>query len=332
METAEVDDATYNIIINTEIVVFGLLAVDFLFRLLFFSIQKKTISYLISFKGIIDVFASIPIVFILIDSEDFFFLKIIFGVISFLKIARFSAALSVFKDVIINERKSLLASLYLMFCLTFCISTILYFIERNINPNGFGSIIESMWWSIVTLATVGYGDVVPITNLGKIIGAISAIVGLGMFALPAGILANGFAQELAKIKFITSWNLVSKVPIFKHLDKGTISEIASLLFFRRFSKNEVIIKHGDIGNAMYFIIDGEVEICKPTASSGFFLKKGDFFGEISLLKDIPRTATVTAKNRCEMLELTKYDLQKILKSKPEIIKSIENIANERFDF
>lgn len=126
-----------------------------------------------------------------------YFLKLTFEIAAFLKIARFSDTLSIFKDVIITERKLILASLYVMMLLTFSISTILYFVERDANPNGFSSILESMWWSIVTLATVGYGDVVPVTALGKLLGALASIIGLGMFALPAGILANGFAQELA---------------------------------------------------------------------------------------------------------------------------------------
>ena len=88
-------------------------------------------------------------------------------------------------------------------------------------------------WAIITLATVGYGDVVPVTILGKLFGAIASIIGLGMFALPAGILVNGFGQELARVRYITSWNLVAKVPIFAQLDKGSISEIARILFIKK---------------------------------------------------------------------------------------------------
>lgn len=213
-------------IVRIELIVFGLLALDLLANLILVKGLKGLWNYLISLEGVVDVISAIPLVITLLNLKEFHFLKLIFGIAAFLKIARFSDALSIFKDVIITERRSILASLYLMMLLTFSISTLLYFAERDANPNGFSSILESMWWSIVTLVTVGYGDVVPVTALGKLLGALASIIGLGMFALPAGILANGFAQELARIKYITSWNLVSKVPIFASLDRGTISEIA----------------------------------------------------------------------------------------------------------
>lgn len=314
-----------------ERVFFGLLTLDYFFHFLEAIKFKRVVTYLKSFEGIIDFIACIPLIITFVSFEYSEVLKYSFGIAAFLKIARFSDALTIFKDVIISERKSMLASLYLMFLLTFFISTILYFVEKDANPKGFSSIIESMWWSVVTLATVGYGDVVPITVLGKLIGALASIVGLGMFALPAGILANGFAQELARIKYVTSWNLVAKVPIFSHLDSGTISEIARLLVIKRFTKNEVIIKKGDIGDSMYFILDGEVEVMINQNIEPIVLKQGDFFGEIALLKDVKRTATVRANKRCEMLELTTYDLKRLIQSRPDIIESIEKVAKVRFE-
>lgn len=315
-----------------EQILFGILTLDFIFHALQATVVNHFVAYIKSFEGIIDVVAAVPFVLSFLYFENIEVVKYTFGIAAFLKIARFSDALTIFKDVIISERKSMLASLYLMFLLTFFISTILYFIEKNVNPNGFSSIFESMWWAIVTLSTVGYGDVVPVTALGKIVGAIASIVGLGMFALPAGILANGFAQELARIKYVTSWNLVAKVPIFSKLDSGTISEIARLLVIRRFTKNEVIVKKGDIGNAMYFILEGEVNVIIKKKQEPILLKQGDFFGEIALLKDVKRTATVKATRRCEMLELTTYDLKRLIQSRPGIIEAIEKVAKVRFEF
>lgn len=332
IETTRFDIRYHHLIVRVEYAVFGLLAADLLLNLILVKGVKGLGNYLFSLEGLVDIVSAIPIVIILLRLNQLHFLKLTFGIAAFLKIARFSDALSIFKDVIITERKSILASLYLMMLLTFSISTILYFVERDANPNGFSSILESMWWSIVTLATVGYGDVVPVTALGKFLGALASIIGLGMFALPAGILANGFAQELARIKYITSWNLVAKVPIFSNLDRGTISEIAKMLTVKRFSKNEVIIKHGDIGDAMYFILEGEVEVEVPNAESTGKLKKGQFFGEIALLNDNKRTATVTAKGRCETLELTSHEFKRLIASRPEIAKKIESVAQTRLQF
>lgn len=197
IETTRFDIRYYHLIVRVDYAVFGLLATDPLLNLILVKGIKGLGNYLFSLEGLVDIVSAIPIVIILLRLDQLYFLKLTFGIAAFLKIARFSDALNIFKDVIITERKSILASLYLMMLLTFSISTIFYFVERDTNPNGFSSILESMWWSIVTLATVGYGDVVPVTALGKLLGALASIIGLGMFALPAGILANGFAQELA---------------------------------------------------------------------------------------------------------------------------------------
>jgi len=72
----------------------------------------------------------------------------------------------------------------------------MYFIEHEAQPQAFPSILSSMWWAVMTLTTVGYGDVYPITPLGKFLGAFIAVLGIGMFVLPAGILASGFSEEI----------------------------------------------------------------------------------------------------------------------------------------
>ncbi len=320
-----------------ELLFFGLMVIDYLVRAGRFPIfhpnpedraaaRVAFKSYVTSFYGTVDFLSMAPFFMILceVDMPD---VKTSFGILSFLKIARYSPALTILKDVIVSERKPLTAALYLMLLLTFSTSTILYFVERSCNPAGFESIPHAMWWAIVTLATLGYGDVVPLSALGRVLGGIAAILGFGMFALPAGILANGFADEIKRLRDVGSWNLVVKVPLFSSLDSGIIYDIASLLRVKRFIKNEVIVKQGDKGDAMYFIVEGEVKVSAGNWST--VLKAGDFFGEIALIKDMPRTATVTALRRCETLRLTTYDFKKSLASHPDILEQIEKIADER---
>jgi voltage-gated potassium channel len=251
-------------------------------------------------------------------------LQTLFAMASLLKIARFSPALIILKDVIIYERKPLLAALYLMMILTFSLSTLLYFVERDANPEGFGSLFDAVWWAVVTLSTVGYGDIVPQTALGKIIGSVAAITGFGMFALPAGILASGFTEEIRRLKDMANWQMVVKVPIFSDLDFGAVADISKLLHIRRFRKHEVIFREGTEGDAMYFILEGTILIRKK--DQNIYLKEGDFFGEISLIKKIPRTATVISKTRSELLELTRYDFQNFIRRQPALLKKIEEKA------
>jgi len=279
--------------------------------------------YLFSYYGFIDLIGSIPFILWILPMENRD-LQTLFAMASLLKIARFSPALIILKDVIIYERKPLLAALYLMMILTFSLSTLLYFVERDANPEGFGSLFDAVWWAVVTLSTVGYGDIVPQTALGKIIGSVAAITGFGMFALPAGILASGFTEEIRRLKDMANWQMVVKVPIFSDLDFGAVADISKLLHIRRFRKHEVIFREGTEGDAMYFILEGTILIRKK--DQNIYLKEGDFFGEISLIKKIPRTATVISKTRSELLELTRYDFQNFIRRQPALLKKIEEKA------
>lgn len=317
---------------------FSILLIDFLFRFIgaqnhydmenYSDVHHDSLSgHIFSYYGFIDFIAVIPF-FIHVFALDMPDLIIIFSLATLLKLTRFTPALIVLKDVIVSERKSLLAALYLMMILTFSISTVLYFIERDVNA-GFSTLLDSIWWAIVTLATVGYGDVVPHTELGKLLGGIAAITGFGMFALPAGILASGFAEEIKRLRDITNWNMVAKVPLFAELEFGVIADISKMLHIKRFRKNELIIKEGSRGDSMYFILEGSVIVDKKDLH--VTLSEGEFFGEISLLKNVPRTANVTAKTRCELLELTTYDFQNFIKTKPEILREIEKVASLRHE-
>ena len=94
-----------------------------------------------------------------------------------------------------DQRKSFGAAFFILFIVLIISSSGMYLVEKDVQPEKFGSIPQSMWWSIVTLTTVGYGDVFPITSLGKIFGSIIIILGIGTVALPAGILASAFTEH-----------------------------------------------------------------------------------------------------------------------------------------
>ena len=87
---------------------------------------------------------------------------------------------------------------FLVVMLLVMASSLMYFAEKDAQPDAFSSILSAMWWGVTTLTTVGYGDVYPVTPGGRILARIIAILGIGMFALPAGILASGFAEEIQK--------------------------------------------------------------------------------------------------------------------------------------
>ncbi|MDC0229637.1 ion transporter [Deltaproteobacteria bacterium] len=153
------------------------------------------IKYLLTPMAVIDLIAIAPfyLTFIVADTR-------ILRILRFLRLFRtakhfrHSKTFHIIVNTIDRKKSELLSSLVLMLSLLLICSTGVYFVENEAQPEKFSSILASMWWAVATLTTVGYGDIYPITILGKILGAISAIFGIGLFALPAGLLASGFSD------------------------------------------------------------------------------------------------------------------------------------------
>jgi len=115
-----------------------------------------------------------------------------------LKFGRYSGALRSLGAVFRAKKEELVITSSVVFLLVVLASSAMYFVEHEAQPEMFSSIPASMWWAVATLTTVGYGDTYPVTVLGKVLGAVVAVLGIGMFALPAGILASGFGEELQR--------------------------------------------------------------------------------------------------------------------------------------
>jgi voltage-gated potassium channel len=147
--------------------------------------------------ALVDLFSFLPfyLAFLPIDLR---FLRIfrLMALFRVFKIARYLHALNLFKRVLVERKEQLVLSfLFIMFVLVI-ISFVMFYVENAAQPDKFSSIPATMWWGIATLTTVGYGDMVPVTDIGKFLGGIFAIAGVGLLALPAGILSSGFFELL----------------------------------------------------------------------------------------------------------------------------------------
>ncbi|GAB4405741.1 MAG: ion transporter [Bacteroidia bacterium] len=120
----------------------------------------------------------------------------LFRIIRIFKLVRYVSALGIIVNVFRHKRDELIISLVFILFILLLVSCMMYFVEHEAQPEAFSSIPATMWWGVATLTTVGYGDIYPITPLGKVLGGVIAILGIGLFALPAGILAAGCADEL----------------------------------------------------------------------------------------------------------------------------------------
>ncbi len=156
---------------------------------------KQRWQWMKSPSALIDLVAILPAIIVLFGTVDLRILRIL-RLFRLLKLTRYFSSLKILLIVLKREQGSFQAVLFILTILLVTASTGIYFFENHAQPEVFESIPESMWWAVVTLTTVGYGDVTPVTTGGKIFGAIITILGVGFAALPAGILASGLASEL----------------------------------------------------------------------------------------------------------------------------------------
>ncbi len=154
--------------------------------------------FMLSFHAIVDLVAILPfylLTFGLFPTVDMRFLRAV-RLLRVLKLSRYSVALNMLITTINENGRALLASFMILVTVMLLAASGMYYFERLVQPDDFGSIPAAMWWAFSTLTTVGYGDVTPITNGGKVFGAMITVVGIGMVALPTSILATGYSQQL----------------------------------------------------------------------------------------------------------------------------------------
>ena len=277
--------------------------------------------------AIVDFLAIMPIAFLLfgIDLGSLRILRIL----RVLKLMRYSPAMATLGRVLYNERKSLGGAFVLFNVLLLLASTVAYYAERVAQPLAFGSIPAAMWWAMAALTTVGYGDVVPITPLGRTIGSLMTLFGIVVIALPTGIVASAFIEEAKRRDFVVTWSLLTEVPFFQQLKAPRIADLVRALRPRFAQAGEMIVRKGDEGESMYIIAEGEVEVELGPDRDPVILGQGHFFGELALLEKASRSATVRAFGDCKLLELTAPDFLQLMRQHPELEAAVREIAAER---
>ena len=153
--------------------------------------------YAASPLAIIDLLAIAPFYLSFVFAIDLRFLRVL-RLLRIFKLTRYSSAMTMLLDVFRQEASAFFAGFFILMVLLILTASGAYLVEQEAQPLKFGSIPDAMWWATATLTTVGYGDVTPITPLGKFFGACVTVIGIGMAALPAGILASGLADQLRR--------------------------------------------------------------------------------------------------------------------------------------
>ncbi len=288
--------------------------------------MRARLNYAFSLAGLTDLIAVAPFWFVLFVPDSLRVL-VVFRIVRFLKIARYSPAMRALLEVLYRERRALFGCLIVLLGTALVSATLMYLAERNVQPDKLGTIPEALWWAIVTLGTVGYGDVVPITGFGRMVATVTIFLGLIMIALPVGIIATAFSEQIHRRDFIVTWGMIARVPLFAELDAAEIADILRLLRAQVAEAGQVIVRQGDPAHSMYFIAAGEVEVQLP--GGGIRLGVGHFFGEMAVLKRSRRSATVVAVTRASLLLLDAQDFHTLMERDPRVRQRVNDVMEKR---
>jgi voltage-gated potassium channel len=283
-------------------------------------------AYILSFRGIVDTASALAVPVALaaeVNAKSAWLL----GVFWVLKVVPGIRGLRQLRRVLVQESGPLLSVLVIFLVVLFMASIAEFYLEHDVQPAAFGSVPAALWWAVATLTTTGYGDVVPITPLGRIIAAGVMICGLGVFGLWTGILATGFAAETRRDNFLRTWEYVSKVPFFASLGSAAIADVTQMLRTIDLPARTTIIRKGQSGDCMYFIASGEVEVDLPGKKVA--LGEGAFFGEMALLGNNLRSANITTTRVSQLLVLDLVDFRLLMARHPDIAETIDAEAKRR---
>ncbi len=275
---------------------------------------------------LIDLLAVLPFYLSFIAPLDLRLLRVL-RLMRFLKLGRYSPAMHTIVRVLGNERRALFGALMLVLTALLFASTGMYYLEYRAQPDRFGSIPESAWWAIVTLTTVGYGDVAPVTPLGKLFAGFVMLTGLVVLALPIAIIATGFSQEVGRRDFVLTWSMLSKIPMFADLDAHAVAEVMRCLSAHNYPPHHEILKRGAESDAMYFVASGKVRALTATGETE--LGSSTSFGELAMLEHAPSDCTYTAASRVRVLRLDREGYQQLHLAYPEVGNQIRQIAERR---
>lgn len=193
---------------NIEIVSSLIFTIEYILRIWVCTVDSKyshpiwgRIKYALTPLSLIDFVSILPFYLLLLFPQlSFVYLISLIRLLRLIKISRYSESVRTLGIVLNSKKEELFVTAFAVFILLIFASSLMYFVESSAQPQSFGSIPDAMWWGVVTLTTVGYGDIYPITPIGRFLGSMLAFLGIGIFALPAGIISSGFSEEVQKRK------------------------------------------------------------------------------------------------------------------------------------
>jgi voltage-gated potassium channel len=274
---------------------------------------------------VIDALALVP--WVLEVLYPYSSLIVLTRLVRLLKLARYSPAIATIGRVILLERRALLACVIIFSGVLLTCAAVMLAVEGDRQPDRLGDMSKTIWWAATMLAKIGGAETEPVTTLGRIVAAVTVMLGIFCFALPVAIIGRGFYEEIRRRDFVVTFAMVARVPLFSKLDAASIADLVSMLRSRTVAAGTVVIRQGEPADAMYFIAGGIVEASNQAQTNR--LSEGEFFGEVALLSRGARTATVTALSSTDLLVLDVDDFLRLLDRFPTVKQRVESVAAER---
>jgi voltage-gated potassium channel len=270
---------------------------------------------------IVDFFAFAPSYLSLLFPVDLRILRI-FRLFRLVKLARYSHALPALLGVLYAERSALFASGILLISTTCVTGEFMHLAEGDAQPKVLGTLPDAMYWAITTLTTVGYGDVVPITPLGKFIAGVTEVFGLLLFALPIGIIANGFVSGLNRRRFAITWSTLKQQPLFEGFGVTAMTDLMESV------KADIVPEHGQItltgepANALFLIVSGSARAEGDDADE--LSRVGAIIGPEALNHQATYAQTITARTTVRVMVLSREDLRRLARKNSLLRQRVES--------
>jgi voltage-gated potassium channel len=252
----------------------------------------------------------------------------IFRLFRLLKLARYSQALQALLGVLLAERSALLASTILLLGTMCLFGELMHLVEGKVQPNTLGTMPGAMYWALTTLTTVGYGDIAPQTPLGKFLACVTMVTGLALFALPVGIIANGFVTGLSRRRFAITWNMLRRQPLFHGLDMDTLHTILEVPTASIVREHAHVTVAGREAGEFYLVVAGQARI--EHDDQPVKLEPGDMIGIEALDHASTYRETVTAETDLRVMAFPADELRRLCRKYP-ILRARMDEARAGFD-
>jgi len=280
---------------------------------------RGRITYVLRPLMIIDFLAFAPSYLGIFFGIDLRVLRI-FRLFRLLKLARYSQALQALIGVLAAERSSLFASLILLLATVCLEGELMHIVEGGVQPDKLGTMPNAMYWAITTLTTVGYGDITPVTPLGKLIAGATMITGLALFALPVGIIANGFVTGLSRRRFAINWNMLRRQPLLAGFDMDSLSNVMEVAMAVMMREHAHVIVAGKDATDFYLVVSGEAR--SESTHGERHIGPGDMIGPEALLLSAEYQSTVTATSDMRLIVLPGDELRRLARKYPVLAERI----------